>query len=422
MNSPPPSNPPAMNSPSPSSLPAMNSPPPSGLPAMNSAAPWRSPVSLRRLLALCRKESFQIVRDPSSILVAFVLPVVLLFVLGYAVNLDASRVRIGLLNQDGGQFGAGLQQSLSASTVFEVHVLTSRAALMQGIQRGSLRGGVIIQSDFSTQWLAGQGAAALQVLTDGSEPNTASFIASYVQASWESWQAALRQETASHPPGQSLAAPPLLEVRQRAWFNPGTVSRNFLVPGSISVVMTIIGALLTSLVVAREWERGTMEALLATPVTRSELLLSKIIPYYLLGIGAMLLCLLVAVLVMKVPFRGSLGMLFVISSLFLGSALGLGLFLSTVFRSQFNAAQAALTAGFLPAMMLSGFVFEIASMPTLLQWFTRLIPARYFTTSLQTLFQAGTIPALLATNALSLALLACFWLGLCASKTRRTLD
>lgn len=165
-----------------------------------------------------------------------------------------------------------------------------------------------------------------------------------------------------------------------------------------------------------------MEALLATPVTRSELLLSKIIPYYLLGIGAMLLCLLVAVLVMKVPFRGSLGMLFVISSLFLGSALGLGLFLSTVFRSQFNAAQAALTAGFLPAMMLSGFVFEIASMPTLLQWFTRLIPARYFTTSLQTLFQAGTIPALLATNALSLALLACFWLGLCASKTRRTLD
>jgi ABC-2 type transport system permease protein len=200
------------------------------------------------------------------------------------------------------------------------------------------------------------------------------------------------------------------------------VSRNFLVPGSISVVMTIIGALLTSLVVAREWERGTMEALLATPVTRAELLLSKILPYYLLGMFAMLLCLLVAVYILGVPFRGSLVALVVISTLFLGSALGLGLFLSTVLRNQFNAAQAALTAGFLPAMMLSGFVFEIASMPKALQWFTRIIPARYFATSLQTLFQAGTITSLLFINGLFLGLLALFWLGLSAIKTGRTLD
>ena len=386
-----------------------------------------SPISVRRLLALCKKESFQIVRDPSSILVAFVLPVVLLFVLGYAVNLDASRVRIGLLNLDGGAQAASFQQSLQASTVFEVHPASSREALMLGIKRGTLRGAVIIQNDFSTQWLEGHGGAALQVLTDGSEPNTASFIASYVQAGWEIWQYGLRQETAqarvsSLNLNQNLSAPPLLDVRQRSWFNPGTVSRNFLVPGSISVVMTIIGALLTSLVVAREWERGTMEALLATPVTRAELLLSKITPYYVLGICAMFLCLLVAVTVMQVPFRGSLLALFCISSLFLGSALGLGLFLSTVFRSQFNAAQAALTAGFLPAMMLSGFVFEISSMPAVLQWVTHLIPARYFTNALQTLFQAGSIPALLLGDALWLSLLALFWLGLCASKTRRTLD
>lgn len=193
-------------------------------------------------------------------------------------------------------------------------------------------------------------------------------------------------------------------------------------PGSIAVVMTIIGALLTSLVVAREWERGTMEALLATPVTRAELLLSKILPYYVLGMLASWICLLVAVYIMDVPFRGSLLALFVVSSLFLGCALGMGLFLSTVMRNQFNAAQAALTAAFLPAMMLSGFVFEIASMPQPLQWLTHIIPARYYASSLQTLFQAGTLPQLLGPNMLFLLLLCIFWLGLTALKTRRTLD
>jgi ABC-2 type transport system permease protein len=208
----------------------------------------------------------------------------------------------------------------------------------------------------------------------------------------------------------------------RTWFNPGNVSRNFLVPGSIAVVMTIIGALLTSLVVAREWERGTMEALLATPVTRAELLVSKIVPYYFLGMLAMFLCLLVSVFIMGIPFRGSLTALFGISTLFLGSALGLGLFLSTVLRSQFNAALAALTSAFLPALMLSGFVFEIDSMPKVLQFLTRIIPARYFASSLQTLFQAGSVGALLWVNALGLSVLMVFWLSLTAWKTRRTLD
>jgi ABC-2 type transport system permease protein len=213
-----------------------------------------------------------------------------------------------------------------------------------------------------------------------------------------------------------------LDLRLRTWFNPSNVSRNFLVPGSIAVVMTIIGALLTSLVVAREWERGTMEALLATPVTKAELLMSKIIPYYILGMLAMVLCLGVSVFLMGVPFRGSLAALFGLSTLFLGCALGMGLFLSTVLRSQFNAALAALTSAFLPALMLSGFVFEIDSMPKILQFLTRIIPARYFASSLQTLFQAGTVGALLWVNALGLGLLMLFWLGLTAWKTRRTLD
>lgn len=374
-----------------------------------------SPLSMRRLLALCRKETYQIFRDPSSILVAFIMPVILLFVFGYAVNLDANGVRIGLLIDDNGAPALRLEQTLFASPAFAVRRLASREALMADMRHGKIRGAVIIPADFSAKWLAGRGGATIQVLADGSEPNTANFVASYMQGVWDTWQT---ETAADHA---VLSAPPI-DLRIRTWFNPGAISRNFLVPGSISVVMTIIGALLTSLVVAREWERGTMEALLATPVTRAELLLSKVLPYYLLGMAAMLMCLAVAVHVMGVPFRGSLSALLGMASLFLGSALGLGLFLSTTLRNQFNAAQAALTAGFLPALMLSGFVYEISSMPTLLQWITHIIPARYFANSLQTLFQAGDIGSILLGNAFFLALLASFWLGLTALKTKRTLD
>jgi ABC-2 type transport system permease protein len=371
-------------------------------------------LSSRRLWALCRKESYQIFRDPSSVLIAFIMPVMMLFVFGYSVNLDANFIRIGILMNDTGSAAQRFEQTLRASKAFDVHRGYSRAALMLELEQGKIRGIVIVQNDFSENSLKKQ-AAAVQILTDGSEPNTAQFVASYAQGAWEKWS----QETNQNK-GLKNSAP--INIRDRSWFNPSTISRNFLVPGSIAVIMTMIGALLTSLVVAREWERGTMEALLATPVTRTELLLSKIIPYYVLGMLAMSLCLLVAVNVMAIPFRGSVLALFGMTTLFLGSALGLGLFLSTIMRNQFNAAQAALTAAYLPAMMLSGFVFEIASMPQALQWLTHIIPARYFTNALQTLFQAGNIPSVLWTDALFLSVLSVFWLGLTVKKTKNTLD
>ncbi len=371
--------------------------------------------STRRLLALCRKEGFQIVRDPSSILIAFILPVLLLFVLGYAVNLDADHLRIGLVVQDQGVPAQRLVNSLYASRAFEVHQSDSQAQLLDEMAHGKVRGIVIIPSDFSAKAQRPEGGASVQLLADGSEPNTAQFVNAYLQGVWEIWQNSLNRDRL-----KSVNTP--LKVVQRSWYNPSNVSRNFLVPGSIAVVMTIIGAMLTSLVVAREWERGTMEALLATPVTGLELLLSKILPYYLLGMAAMCLCWLVAVLIMHVPFRGSFVALFILSSLFLGSALGLGLFLSTVLKTQFFAAQAALTAAFLPSMMLSGFVYEIKNMPEFLQWLTVIIPARYFASSLQTLFQVGDVLSILLPNAFFLSLLSIFWLGLSAIKTRRTLD
>jgi ABC-2 type transport system permease protein len=355
------------------------------------------------------------VRDPSSILIAFIMPVLLLFVLGYAVNLDVDHLRVGLLREDNGAPAISLAKTLAANPSIALKAGRSRSELMAALEQGKLRGIIIIPNDFSRK-LAEQGAEArLQLLIDGAEPNTAQFVSSYVQGIWENW---LRQRQTE----QGANHRPTIEILSRTWYNESNVSRNFLVPGSIAVVMTIIGALLTSLVVAREWERGTMEALLASPVTRLELLLSKILPYYLLGMAACWICLLVAVYIMGVPFRGSLLMLFVVSSLFLGCALGMGLFLSTVMRNQFNAAQAALTAAFLPAVMLSGFVYEIASMPLPLQWLTRIIPARYYASSLQTLFQAGTLMELLWPNLLCLLLLSLFWLGLTALKSRRTLE
>jgi ABC-2 type transport system permease protein len=373
------------------------------------------PLSPRRLWALCRKEAYQIVRDPSSILVAFILPVILLFVMGYAINLDADHMRIGLLREDAGPAAVRLEQTLRASRYFEVHADPSREALMYRLTHGEIRGLVVIRNDFTAKLKQGHGEAAIQVLTDGAEPNTASFIAAYMQGAFDTWQQGQAMD-------QGTRAVPAVDLRLRTWFNPSNVSRNFLVPGSIAVVMTIIGALLTSLVVAREWERGTMEALLATPVTKAELLVSKVLPYYGLGLLAMCVCLGVSVFIMGIPFRGSLLALFGISTLFLGSALGMGLFLSTVLRSQFNAALAALTSAFLPALMLSGFVFEIDSMPRVLRSLSHIIPARYFASSLQTLFQAGTVGALLWTNALGLGLLTLFWLGLTARNTKRTLD
>jgi ABC-2 type transport system permease protein len=375
----------------------------------NSTASWR------RLIALCRKESYEIIRDPSSIVIAFVLPILLLLIFGYGVNLDSSAIRVGLLVEDGGAEGARFAATLAATPNLEMHAATSRSQLDDWLMTGAVRGFVILPPDFTARLARPDTTAPVQVVTDGAEPNTANFVSAYVQGAWQSWA---QQRALDH----GLDAQPLVDVIPRYWFNSAAVSRHFIVPGSIAVIMTIIGALLTSLVIAREWERGTMETLLSTPTTRAEFLLSKILPYYVLGIVSMLLCLAVAVLLLDVPFRGSLGLLLLYTTLFLGSALGLGLLLSTLTRDQFNAAQAALNAAFLPATILSGFIYEINGMPAPIRAVTYLIPARYFVEALQTLFQAGFVRGILLKDLLFLAVSAAFFLGLTALYTRRRLD
>ncbi|MDR2560374.1 MAG: ABC transporter permease [Holophagales bacterium] len=371
--------------------------------------------SLRRLRALCKKEYLQIVRDPSSILIAFILPVILLFMMGYAINLDTGKTRIGVLSKDTGALAKNFVSALANSPYIDMIPISSQAELLPEMAHKRLKGAVVIQNDFSAKSLNGNSSPAIQVITDGGETNTATFVAAYIQGIWQNWREAQGEEKAIRQ-----AAP--IEIHTRSWFNPSTISRNFLVPGTIGIVLTIIGAMLTSLVVAREWERGTMEALLASPITKLELLLSKIIPYYVLSMLAMFLCLVVATTIMGVPFRGSIIVLCLISTLFMGCSLGLGLFLSTVMRNQFDAATATLLAAFLPSMLLGGVVFEILSMPLPIRIITQFIPARYYANSLQTIFQAGLVPSLLWKNSIFLFALMILWLALTAKKTKRTLE
>lgn len=374
-----------------------------------------SRLSLRRLKALCWKETLQIFRDPSSNLIAFVLPLLLVFVFGYGINLDSSRLRVGVLNEADGREAVGLIDAMTGSPYLEVHRYTTRAPMEQDLVDSKIRGFVIIPSDFSRRMKSDSSTAPLQVVADGSEPNTAQFVNSYVSGVWQEWLTQNFEDRGREIRQEIVMTP-------RYWFNPSAESRNFLIPGSITVIMTVVGALLTSLVVAREWERGTMEALLASPVSRAELLLSKVLPYYALGMISLLMCVAAARWMLGVPFRGSLLGLWIVGSFFLLSVLGIGLAISTATRNQFNAAQAALNAAFLPAMMLSGFVYEISSMPTFLRGVTHAIPARYFVSSIQTLFQAGDLWSVLWPDILFLAAAATFFLGLTARLTHRRMD
>lgn len=340
---------------------------------------------IRRFAALVRKETYQLLRDPSSILIAFVLPVILLFLFGYGVSLDTGRTRIGLIVEEPTPLTEDLSASFKGSRYFDVVDGHDRREFEVQLVNGTIRGILVIPSRFSADFAAGT-SPAIQVLVDGSDPNTANFVQNYTQgvvAAWGNIRAAQL--------GIAGTAAQAINVEQRFWFNPQLSSRFFLVPGSIAIVMTLVGTLLTSLVIAREWERGTMEAMMATPVTSAELLAGKILPYFLLGLTSMTLCVLLAVFLFGVPFRGSIPALYILSATFLVPALGQGLLISAVTKNQFLASQLALISAFLPAFLLSGFLFEINSMPVVIQWITFLVPARYLIPSLQTLFLAGDI-------------------------------
>ena len=367
-----------------------------------------------RVRALIRKEALQIIRDPSSIAIAFLLPVVLLFLFGYGVSLDAQDVPVALVVEQ----PSALTQSFTAAFVHSPYFVAKHFRFVQeaeqAMMEGKVKGIIWLRADFTETGLS-RGNAPIGVLVDGVDANNARVIEGYLQGIWAKW---LEQYALSQ--GNALTIP--VAIEERIWFNPEVRSRNFLVPGLIAVIMTLIGALLTAMVVAREWERGTMESLMATPVRAREIIAGKLIPYFLLGMGGMSLSVAMAVWLFQVPLRGSLLALFGASALFLIVALGMGLMISTVAKDQFVAGQIAILATFLPAFILSGFIFDIGSMPTVIQGITHLIAARYFVAILQTLFLAGNVWSLILMNSLALIAMAVFFLALVRKRTRKRLE
>lgn len=372
-------------------------------------------AAIRRIKALFIKEFLQIVRDPSSILISVVLPLILLFLYGFGVSLDMDHLRIALVLEDSAPDAQSFAKSLTDSRYFDVKIGRDRREFSDSILRGAVRGIVVVPSYFSDFRQREDKIAPIQVIADGSEPNTANFVQNYVAGAWQNW---LQQEAISN----KLTGLPLVQTQSRFWYNEQLESRNFLVPGSLAIIMTLIGTLLTALVVAREWERGTMEALMSTPVTITEILIGKMVPYFVLGIISMTLCVIVARLMYGIPFQGSWWVLLLVTGCFLVTALGLGLLISTVTKNQFAAAQAAMVAAFLPAYILSGFIFEIASMPLPIQWITYFVPARYFVTNLLTIFLVGNVWTLIIKNIIPMLLLGAFLFILISRITVKRLD
>jgi ABC-2 type transport system permease protein len=376
-----------------------------------STAPIR--FDMRRLRAMMRKEFAQILRDPSTFLIALFMPLLLLFMFGYGVSLDTSSTKVALVVEDDSAQAMQLTQAYRASPYFKPEIMRNRAEARELIISTQIRGIIVIPQDFGRDALSRK-VPKIQIITDGSQPNMALFVASHAQGVFESW---LLSEGLT-----GLPEAPQVAVSSRYWFNPGLKSRYFLVPGSIAIVMTMIGTLLTALVVAREWERGTMEAIMATPVSMAEFIASKILPYFLLALASMTLCTVLGVALFGLPFRGSIVALYAIASAFLMPALGLGLFISSATKNQFVASQMALLASFLPTFLLSGFIYEISSMPVAIQAITYLVPARYLIPSLQTVFLTGDIWAQFLPNIGVMLLFGLFFFTLSFRATKRSLD
>lgn len=364
-----------------------------------------------RLAALIYKESLQIVRDPSAIFVAFVLPVILLLLFAFAVSLDVRKVPVGVVLSSDTPTAQSLAAAFSGSRYFAVLPMRHTQEAKAAIIASKIRGYVVIPADIETRLHSRTDDALIQVIADGSQPNTANFVTAYAQGIVSLWQAQ-----------HGYVSVASVSVQPRFWFNAELESRRSLIPGSIAIIMTMIGTLLTALVVAREWERGTMEGLLSTPATFTEILLGKLLPYFVLGMLATLGSALLAVFAFDVPLRGSWLVLMLLAAVFLIPALGQGLVISILAKNQFIAAQLAAFTGFLPAFMLSGFLYETDSMPWPIRLITHIIPARYFVEALQTVFLVGNVWSLLLTDMLAMLLIGGLLFMLARAKCHKSLE
>lgn len=351
-------------------------------------------MKITRIKAIARKEFIQIKRDPFSLAMAFLMPVILLVIFGYAISFDITNIDAVIVDNDKSSFSREFTARLRSSGYFTVIAYLDRYGdIDRYLDTGRAKAAVMIPGDFSKNLRTGR-VAQVGAVVDGSDSNTAAIALGYLSSITEQYSRSL----------SNVRIVPLVEARSRVWYNPDLKSRNFIIPGLIAVIMAVIAALLTSLTVAREWERGTMEQLVSTPVRTHELIIGKLLPYLLIGFIDTLVAVSMSVFLFGIHLKGSVTLLVALGGLFLFGALSWGIFISIVARTQILASQVALVSSFLPAFLLSGFMFSIWNMPRPLQIVTYIIPARYFVTILKGIFLKGSSLALLSGEALLLAL------------------
>ncbi len=374
----------------------------------------------RRLKAIAVKEVLQIWRDPRSLMIALLLPFTQMFLFGYGVNLDLKHLPICTFDREGSQFSQSLLKHFQASVYFAIaHDVTSYPQLVAAIDRGDCRAGIVIPPDFSER-LNDTGTTSVQAILDGTDDNTANIAWGYTTAVVSGFSNDVQVSQLDRT-GRTLQQIQPLAVQSRVWFNEDLESRNFIVPGLVAVILALVGAQLTSLTIAREWERGTMELLVSTPVTSGEVMVGKLIPYLALGWLDAAFCLMLAALWFAVPFRGTLFALFLTTTLFLAVVLSIGYLLSVLIRSQVGASQIALVVTLLPAMLLSGYIFPIDQMPPFIQKLTYLMYARYYVTIVKAIFLKGAGIADLSTPILFLVVYAFAVVALAARAFRKRL-
>jgi ABC-2 type transport system permease protein len=357
-------------------------------------------MSLPRIWAIAKKEFIHIYRDSRSLALVILMPAILMLLFGYAVTLDVKKVPMAVLDQDGTQESLSFIHRFSGSPYFHLEVFAqNEKEITQLIDESKVKMGLVLPWDFSRTIKAGK-KVPVQVLLDGTDSNTANIILGYVQAVARQYNQEKTFLKVERMGREKLNIP--VEGRTRVWFNEDLESKNYFIPGLVAVIMSIIGVLLTGQVIVREWERGTMELLISTPVKKGELMIGKLFPYFFLGLLDLTLAVLMGKWVFQVPLRGSITLLFCLSSIYIFVALALGLTISTVARTQILANQMAMIIGFLPTFLLSGFTFVIANMPLWLQIITYGIAPRYYVTILKEIFLKGADLSFLWTETLIL--------------------
>ena len=369
---------------------------------------------IRRFSALLRKEVRQMLRDRSTLAVGLMLPAVLILLFGYGLSFDVKNAPVAVVLEDSSPSAREVLAGLEGSSYLAPVWTTSMVEAERRMRDGEVRAIVRVPADFSRRLAAGQ--AQVQLLLNGVDSNTAAAVDGYVGGAIATWA----QQKADRAGSKSGAGG--VELVQRMWFNEASTSTWYLVPGLIALVMTLIGAFLTSLLIAREWERGTLESLFVTPVRPLEIVLAKLAPYLLVGAIDLALCLLAAKFLFHVPMRGSLWVIVFASLLYLTVSLLLGLFISGKTRNQFQASQVALLVSFMPALMLSGFIFDLRNVPVVVQAVSQLLPATHFVGLIKTLFLAGDNWPMILRDCAILTLYALVLTGAVRRTLRKTLD